>query len=116
MNPTENIVIFDNIKYQKIPGTTCTGCAFEKLDYDNYCAKQDSVCIDENILYMKVIPPALKYTVEEVLRAYFGYSLKEVTNGYLQDIINSISKKLLEQSDPDYLQYLKLKDKYANKD
>lgn len=95
--------------------TGCRGCAFTD---DNFGCQENSSrinsdCCLDNIIYIEVKPKL--YTVEEVLRAYFGYSLKEVTNCHLQDIVNSTSKKLLEQSDPDYLQYLKLKDKYANK-
>ena len=112
----KNIVIYGERSFEKVRGTSCTGCAFSSEEDSNFCSAQNGACISEDIVYIEVQEKELKYTVEEVLLCYFDYHDKSTFFSTFTESINQVKEKLKTRSDPNYQLYLKLKEKYADKD
>lgn len=91
------------------PNGWCAGCAFIT---DNSGCRDNSAqydCCGEQTIF--VIKQKL-YTVEEVLRCYWGYQITQPSNPYAEAQIAKIEKDLDKVNDPEYTKYLELKKKY----
>lgn len=93
----------------------CNGCAFN--NDAKMCGESNDLtrCFTNKIIWVERKEESKKitenkYTVEEVLQCYLGYSSKD--SNYLVESIKEVKAKLELKNDPEYIKYLELKEKY----
>lgn len=115
---------YKNKVYQRVEDTkgNCFGCAFQKDNSSCGDINQLSLtsCANNNSKFMlikdvnnKDKEADKKFTVKEVLAAFYNHSEDDTASWFLE-AIEGTQEKLKQRADPEYVQYLKLKEKYED--
>ena len=123
MSASENYILVDGVGYKAVKEiNSCTGCAF-RCDDDNYEALRNCKALYdshgcEGIIWIK---QEVKPKQESSIKS--SYDLTEITEAYREFIDNYTGSKELPEfikvyferkMQPEYQEYLRLKQKYEN--